>query len=187
MSTPFSIDDVIAAASPVERVVSVCVAGKLVGEYEQLKRELENSPGAGRLGSSTRTTDIQARLVELEAEMQAATYDFRFRALPAKKWSDLLSAHPSKDKNRLFDVDTFVPAAIAACCVEPAGMDDPEKVEALVASLSTAQQGELFDGAWEVNTSAPKGLNSFTASAALRDFVKNSSSAASEESPAASS
>lgn len=182
----FSIDDVIAKATPVERVVPVCVAGKLAGEYEQLKAELENLPGGGRLGGG-RNKEILDRLRELEAEMKDATFPFRFRSVSPKAWSDLIAAHPDKAGKRVFDLDTFPVAAIAACCVEPAGMDNPEKVEALMASLSTAQQGELFDGAWEVNTSAPKGMSSFSASSALQDFVKNSGSAPSTESPAASS
>jgi hypothetical protein len=183
----FSIDDVIADATPVERVVPVCVAGKLVGEYEQLKAELERVQGAitGRLGGSA-SREIIARLRELEGQMKAKTYDFRFRALPAKGWSDLMSAHPDKAGKLRFNADTFPAAAILACCVEPA-LDDPAKAEALLASLSAAQQNELFDGAWEVNSSAPKGMNSFTAFADLQDFAKSSDSAPGTESPAADS
>lgn len=180
----FTIDDVIAKATPVERIVPVCVAGKLAGEYEQLKVELDRASGAARLGGGP-AVEITKRLVALEAEMREATYNFRFRALSARAWSDLIAAHPDKGGKRLFNVDTFPPAAIAACCVEPAGLDDPDKVAALLASLSTAQQGDLFDGAWEVNTSAPKGMNSFTAFAAHQDSAKNSSSVTPEESLAA--
>ena len=186
MSNTFSIDDVIATAKPVERVVAVCVAGELVGEYEQLKVELENLGPVRTLGGG-RDTEIRARLAELEGEMKARTFDFRFRALPAKAWSDLMAKHPDKAGKRLFDVDAFPPAAIAACCVEPAGMDDPEKVAKLLETLSTAQQGDLFDGAWEVNTAAPTGMSSYSASAALRDFARSSGSAAPEGSPEASS
>src|SRR5690606_3041505 len=143
VSKSFSLDDVLAAASPVERVVSVCVAGKLIGEYEHLKTKMER--GFQSLGGNAKLRD---QLAELERKIDAATYDFRFRALSPKAWSDLVAQHPDKSGNKLFNIETFPTAAIAACCVEPEGMDDPEKVAALLDKLSTAQQAELFDAAW---------------------------------------
>ena len=110
--------------------------------------------------------------------MKARTFAFRFRALSPKAWSDLLAAHPSKDKTKIFEANTFPDAAIRACCVEPAGLDDDARFAALLSQLSVAQQSDLFDGAWAVNTSAPKGLSSFGASPVPPHSAKNSGSAA---------
>lgn len=181
-----SIDDVISAAKPVERVVKLCVAGELVAEYEKLKDELDNL-GRVRTLSGGRDAELRARLVELEGEMKARTFEFRFRALSAKAWSDLMAKHPDKGGKRLFNLETFPVAAIAACCVEPAGMDDPDKVAALMDKLSSAQQNDLLDGAWEANTAAPKGMSFYSESAAHLGSARSSASAATEGSPAASS
>lgn len=183
----FTIDDVIAAASPVEKVVRVCVAGKLNAEHERLNEELVELPGAGRLGGSPKVKELRDAIAKLEEQMAERTFDFRFRALSAKGWSDLVAEHPDKAKKLAFNPETFPPAVIAACCVEPSGMDDPAKVEALLENLSNAQQNLLFDAAWDVNSTAPKGPSSSSGSFALQDFAKNLSSVTGEEYPAASS
>lgn len=190
-----SLDDILADASPVEHVVNVCVAGKLVAEYQQLEAELERTQAADpmdrRLGSSGpdgNATAIAQKMRDLAEKMREATYAFRFRALSPKAWSDLVAKHPDKSSSkRLFDPETFPPAAIAACCIEPEGMDDPEKVAALMEKLSVAQQADLFDGAWEVNTSAPKEMNSSAAYAALLHSEQSWNTRVSTESPGASS
>jgi hypothetical protein len=191
----FSVDDILSNpdASPVERVVSVCVAGKLVSEHQELEVELERAQdadmrtGARLSGTSDggNTTELARKIRDLEERMRSATYTFRFRAVTPEEWSNLITAHPDDDEKRLFDPETFPPAAIAKCCYEPAGMNDPAKVAELMQLLSPAQQADLFDGAWEVNTSAPKELNSYSASAALRNYETNLSSSANAESPAA--
>lgn len=183
----FTIDDVIAAASPVEKVVSICVAGKLHAEHERLSEELENLPTTGRLGGSPKVKELRDAIGQLEAEMAKRTFEFRFRALSPKAWSDLVAEHPDKTKKLAFDPESLRPAAIAACCVEPAGMDDVVKVQALLDSLTTAQQSQLFDAAWDVNYTAPKGQSSSAAFSDLQAFVKNFASATSEGSPEASS
>lgn len=182
MAEDATLDDILADASPVERVVPICVAGALVAEFEMLEQELIRSEreNAGRLGNG-RPAEIARQMDELRERMRAKTYNFRFRALPAKQWSDLLAKHPDKPKpgqqQRICNMETFVPAAIAACCVSPAGMNDPEKAAALFEKLNDGQQEELFSAAWEVNSKAPKEPTSFAASAILRASETNSSSA----------
>lgn len=161
-----SIDDVIGSASPVERIVKVCVAGHLSGEYERIRADIDDANQASleRLSGNADTSALRKELDEVAEKMRAQTFTFRFQAVSPKKWSDLIAEHPDKDGDRLFNPETFPTAAIAATCVEPTGMDAPEKVDALMEKLSPAQQSDLFDGAWMVNTSAPKGLTSSPAS-----------------------
>lgn len=169
-----SVADVLKKASRATKSVSICLAGDLVAEYEELTAELERitmaAPTTDRLSggvkSDPQAVKVAKRIQELEAEMAESTVAFRFRALPAKQWSDLIAKHPDPKKERLVNQETFVPAAIAACCVDPEGMDDPEQAAELFDTLSAGQQDELFEGAWEVNQTGP--------------FVAKSSSLASE-------
>lgn len=185
-----SVDDILAKATAPERSVRICVAGQLSGEYEQTVAELEqvanDSVTDQRLsgGGNPRRFELARRVRELEQEMEDATFTFTFRAVPAKQWSDLLAEHPDPKKERLFNPDTFVPASIAACCIEPEELaGDPEKAATLFDALSSGQQGDLFEAAWEVNQSGPKGQTSWLASAVLRASEMSSGSAETTGSP----
>lgn len=188
---PVSLDDIIAASSPAEQLVSVCVAGSMVAEHQRLEAELERAQAAdvtdGRLGAVSQAPKLAKQISDLQARMREHTYTFRFRALTPKAWSDLVAKHPDPDGKRLFNIDTFPQAAIGACCVEPEGMDDPERLGKLLEVLSPAQQSDLFDGAWNANQTAPKELTSYAASAVLRSYETSSSTASGTASPAASS
>lgn len=184
-----TLENIIANTSPVERIVRICVAGRLVAEHQRLEAELEAARRAdhGRLGGSAAVQRLAQQILDVQDQMRQHTYAFRFRALHPKAWSDLIAEHPDPDKKLLVDPVSFPAAAIAACCVEPVGMDDPAKLEKLLGKLSHAQTQELFDGAWEVNTTAPKELTSFVASVALHDSATSSTTARLGGSPAASS
>ncbi len=185
-----SLDDIIGAATPAERLVEVCVAGALVAEHQQLERELEQARQAdavtGRLGRST-AKDLAEKIQDVERRMREKTYPFRFRAVSPKVWSDLLAAHPDPAGKRSWNSVTFVPAAIAASCVEPDGMSDPEKVGKLLEVLSPGQQDELFVAAFEANTQAPTVPFSYAASAVLRSSATSSDTAHPSESLVVSS
>lgn len=65
------------------------------------------------------------RLAEIEAEMESATIEFRFRNIGHRAWADLLRKHPptpeQKKENRGLDhnPETFPFVAMAAACVDP--------------------------------------------------------------------
>lgn len=188
--------DVLKAAEPMERTVKVCVAGDLVADYDAAVAEMERAQQAsdsitGRLSARTdghETVAALARKVrDLETAMSERTFTFRFRAVSGKRWSDLLAEHASKDKNKLFNADTFVPAVIADCCIDPEGFDDVEVVAELFDKLTAGQQSDLFEAVWEVNQAAPKEVTSSAASAILRRCETTSTTAPTVESPAASS
>lgn len=180
-----TIADVLKKAKPAQRSVEICVDGSVSAEHEELVAELEGlavaNPGAidPRLSGprDPAAVALAERVTALEAEMAEATVTFRFRALAAKPWSDLLAKHPDPKRERLFNPDTFVPAAIAACCIDPEGFDDAEQVAALFDALSAGQQTDLFEAAWEVNQSGPKGQTSLLASALLQPSVTSSPTA----------
>ncbi len=151
-----TLEEIMAKATPVQRTVSICVAGTLYGEYETLLAQMsiahndENLIKQARLAGQGEFDKLQAEKDRLEAELKEATFEFTFRAVTAKAWSDLLSNNAKGDGS--LDMENFAIAAVAATCVSP-------EVRKLVETLSPAQQGELVDAAWEVNTSVPKGLN----------------------------
>ena len=177
-----SLDQVLADLAPPERVVSLCLAGDLVAEHQELERELERAQKADllagpRLGNVPTAHAVAEQIRDVEDRMRARTHTFRFRSLSRKAWSDLLAEHPDPTGKRIFDPDTFAPAAIAACCVEP-DMGDPVQLKSFMELLSTAQFSALFDGAWEANTTNPSVPFSYAASGLLQTSAKNSDTAA---------
>ncbi|MFD5081857.1 hypothetical protein ACFWOG_04345 [Kitasatospora sp. NPDC058406] len=145
------IESIIANATLRETTVPLCMAGHLQGEYEDLERQL--TAAATFVGDSlagSPTTTIAVRMEELRAEMAEHLVEYRFRALVPQAWSDLLAAHPG-DAGRLFDPDTFGPAAVAACAVAP--VMTVEQYQRLDKKLTAGQQEALFDAVWKLNTS----------------------------------
>ncbi|MGW4803006.1 hypothetical protein [Kitasatospora sp. NPDC004272] len=136
-----------------EKTVPLCLAGDLVGEYEELERQLSDVAAlvGDSLAGSPRVS-IAERMEELRAQMAEHLVLFRFRALDPRSWSDLLADHPGTAPEDVFDLETFGPAAIAACAIDPA-MSVAEFGE-LAEQLSTGQQRELMEAVWEINTTA---------------------------------
>lgn len=131
-----------------EASVPICARGDLQAEFDQLAQELEvarRSPDADTLaGTSGRTRAIAERMEELRQEMKAHTRVFRFRALPQRKWSDLLAAHPARkeDAPADFNRETFPVAALAACAVHP--KMTVEQAGKLVDRISSGQWSRLW-------------------------------------------
>jgi|GEM_PF-2817052 len=65
------------------------------------------------------------RLVAIEAELEEAMIEFRFRAIGHRAWADLLREHPATESQRKADrsadhnVETFPYEAMAASCIDP--------------------------------------------------------------------
>lgn len=189
MGKTASLDKILSDTTAVEMVVSLCVAGKLVAEHQVLQDQLAKLPKESeRLSGSARERKRIAEEIHLVEEMMSeSTYDFTFRSISPKRYSDLVAKHPDKTGKTMWNPFTFPPALIAACCISPEGMDDPERLQELLDKLSAAQQQELLQAAWAVNNSSPKELISLEASEILRNYATNSDSATDTESPEASS
>ncbi|MFC4006644.1 hypothetical protein ACFOY2_05390 [Nonomuraea purpurea] len=145
-----------------EKSVPLCLAGDLQAEFEELERQLQiertrpDKPGAtmAASGRSPAETELAQRIEALRERMQADTTVFRLRALPKKKWSDLVAAHkprPEDKENGLdYNGDTLPVALVAACCVDPQ-MSVPEVEELVDEVLSQGQWDELYSGAFFLN------------------------------------
>lgn len=103
-----------------EKLVSVCLDGSLVAEYESVSAELETKRKQ-RIGDRRMNDPVAAlerRQVELWEAQESAKLVFRLRALPRKVWSDLRDDHPARKDNAVdehygFNTDTLFDAALA--------------------------------------------------------------------------
>jgi hypothetical protein len=174
---PPTLADVLAVTTPAERVVSLCVAGDLFAEHQRLEAELEKAHDDGistrKLNEESPVHKIAKQIQALEAKMAKHTFDFRFRALRKHEWSTLMTAHGPRDDSDVddrfgFNMETFPPAAVRACCVSPDGMDADE-FDGFWETLNSGQRDRLFfRGAWAVNQEGVSVPKSVTASAALQ-------------------
>lgn len=146
----------------------------LVARHAELEAELA---AAIVLDARTNEPDqapaIAEQLEALQAEMEAAKVEFRFRNIGRKAWADLLAAHPptkeqlqaakdpgSRMKGIDHNPDTFPVAAIAASCSEPAGMDE-DAVRRLEAVFTDSQFTVLWSACVDANlggVEVPKSL-----------------------------
>lgn len=185
---PRSLADIKKKTSRNRRSVRVCLDGALYGEHQQLERELDDLLTA-ESGTAAKMSDnppsiAKAREVQaVEQKMRDAEEDFVFEALPPLEWRDLIEKHPAGEGSALrWEAKTFWPAAVAACCVEPTGVDDTDEFREWWDGLSAATQALLAEGAVEVNEIQLSVPFSVSASARLRTSVPSSTTARPEES-----
>lgn len=120
--------DVAAAWQPVIEPVSIFLDSDLGLRIEALEEELLE---AQRQDAVANRVPVAPGIAEeiLRLKDRARPVEFRFRSLGRRAYSDLLRAHPPTDAQKadapagqvlLWDADTFPPALMAACCVQPA-------------------------------------------------------------------
>lgn len=158
-----SFDDVRSRVKPRTASVRVLLgAADLPDRYEALDVELIRlTKGSDTLDAAGEIASITDQMSELQAEMDAATMEFKFKALPRSAWRKLVSEHPpsrelqKKNPRAEFAPETFIPAALAASCIDPAmtveeaeelvGADDREGL------LSEAQFNDVWICCYSVN------------------------------------
>lgn len=176
-----SVDDLVARAKPREVSVPVCLAGDLNAQHEELSRQLAAAEGDGRpdpdasISEKPASLELAERIRALEQEMADSLHVFRCRALPRTRFAELRRIHPPREDapipERLFNLDTFPRALIAASCVDPE-FPTVEKVDELFDRLGQAAFDAVFTAAWEANqgdTGVPK---SRLASATIRSSAQ---------------
>lgn len=144
-----------------EASVLICMRGDLAADHEAAERELidvkdrrdDSKEGAG-VGA------LVERIEALEAEMRAHSHAFRLQALPRHEFRELLNAHPPRrgDDDEVIRDDaayginreTFYPALVRACCVDPV-LEDSAWAKLLDHLLTDAQFQELAVNAWNLN------------------------------------
>lgn len=146
------ISELLAGASPREVTVKVCLAGDAAGELEQVEQELgelgEWQPTS--MGETNPAYELQKRLDAARQRVREASVEFRFRALGHRAYSNLLAAHPAPEGSKEpYDAGTFLPALLAACCVEPSLTS--AQVERLLDVVNDGTARALFATALAVN------------------------------------
>lgn len=158
-----SIDDILNARRAPEITVSICIDPTIQLEIQALELEIRAAKTQinqkGLAGGGVRAKEQQlAKLIESAAE---SFHDFRFRGLPRKEFDTLLRAHPPTEaqikQTKLelgpqarppFNEDTFVPALLAATCIDPPMTI--EQATTICDDWTTPEVESLFNGAWAV-------------------------------------
>jgi hypothetical protein len=149
------ITDILKRARPREKAVWLCLAGDVMAEIEDLERQLTAVSDTWEPDSLAAVNPAEAIAKKIKAareKMRKAEAKFTLRSLGDKAWSDLVAAHPSADKNQMWDPDTFPKAALVACLVDP--VVTAEQAEELFGVINQGQREELLAAAYEVNAEA---------------------------------
>lgn len=178
---PAAIADIIGQVKRPEKTVSICLAGDLQAEFEDLERDLQiarDQPPDGTLagGSNPLATQIAQQIMELRERMREHSSVFRFRGLPRKQYSDLVASCPpsedAKEQGAEVDWETFSVALVAECAVEPEMA--VEEAGQIADVLTQAQWDGLVTAAFSVNKRDVDVPFSYAASAILQSSRKNS-------------
>jgi hypothetical protein len=170
-----------------ERTVRVCLDRSLNDEHDQLNAELigEQHRSAHTLADGSRSRDLAERILELEDRMAEARVPIKITSLSNREFRKLIAKHPARDKNaedelRGFNTETFPPAIVAACSVDP--KMTPEQADELLFDLLTNGDAEaLVDAVLRDSVIASAVPFSAIASAVIRDTEKSSEQLASGE------
>ena len=175
-----SIADLIGQVKRPEKTVSICLAGDMQAEFEDLERDLEiarDKPAEGTLagGANPMATQIAQQIMELRERMREHSRIFRFRGLPRKEYSDLVAKCPPGDDapdGAEVDWELFSVALVAGCAIEPAMT--AEEAGQVADVLTQAQWDSLVTAAFSVNKRDVDVPFSYSASAVLQSSRKSS-------------
>jgi hypothetical protein len=146
-TTASDIATVLASFKPTRKTVRLCVNGDVLDELQRLDAEMREA--------GVRDSAVTQRHEALRAQARESEVEFVFVAVGRRRWSDLMLAHPPTPEQLAaakaegfkvqFNPETFPIAAVAASCVEPAGMT-VEAVEALYEKVNDSQWHALWAG-----------------------------------------
>jgi hypothetical protein len=147
-----------AAAKPAERSVRICFRPDLRARLQELERDLAAAErerlSAESLDAGARTAELAEQIEAVRTEMQAASRTFVLRRLPRPRFRELLTEHPPGEdaaEGTEVDPETFYPALVRECTVEPELDDDDWAWLLGPDQLSDAEYEELAGAAWLVN------------------------------------
>lgn len=186
--TPVQWDNVRPGVKPVERTAKVCLDGRIVAEIETLAREHAVAKRDDEnLNRDPVAPGIATQIRELTEQAHDAEVEFVFRAMGRKAWRDLVAGHPPTPEQRKAGADfnpaTFPPAAMAACCIDPVGVDFDE----LAQLVTESQWDQLWIACHTANTGSADVSFFEAAFAQARPTVTNSGQQEPTEFPEASS
>ena len=143
------INQLIADSRLPEKTMRLCLRGDLVADHEQLVRETAKAKPAADSLAGPAATDTDTRLEQLREQMRDATITIRMRALPRRRWQQLMDSHPAAAADNEqqptygYDPEAFFAAVIPESIVEP--QLTAEQWTKLADVLTESQYGELAD------------------------------------------
>jgi len=153
------IDDFLDGYEPPVEEVPVCGRPGLIAEHALVEAEVARHSIHGTLGGPPQ--ELLDRLAELEGEIDASVTVFRLQAIANRPWADLLAAHPPTTEERAkgygVHPETFEPAALAACAIEPAlTVEQAERIADTVPRSEWAALTDAVRRLHEDRSTAPK-------------------------------
>jgi hypothetical protein len=165
-------DEVRKLATRPTSVVSLCLAGELVEQIDQLERQLAKAAPPTNIGETSPRRAIAEQIVSLQDQMREATVEFHLRALPRRQWGVLFADQPQRKEGE--SAEDWEPRwfawqakVISRTCVEPAM--DADQVEELVDVLHYKAWATLWTKAYLLNMGEVDIPNSEAASELTRD------------------
>lgn len=177
MSEPISGAELLERIRPklAEESTVICLRPDLIEAWEEANDQLQELVASGmkppRVGSKPTDQIELAKLVtELEAEIEANSATFRFRALPKDEWRALCDNHPPRKGNEVdslvgYDRDAVLDEAVRRSLIDP--VFDDESWAQLVAVVSSGEWEELRKAANSVNRGVVESPKSALASQIL--------------------
>lgn len=145
---------------PPQRRVRIPADDSLVDRYNKTVKEhdkavrkqgMSNDPNDHR-----RVKELAGQMDDLRQRIENDEIEFVFQAMPRTRYSELLEEHPPSDEDKeaglAFNADTFPPALIAECLIDPEGVDVKEATR-IWAEWSDAECELLLANAIAVNRS----------------------------------
>jgi hypothetical protein len=149
----------LAGAKLPERTLPVCLRGDLQAQHETADRELEALLKAGSSKFNDGSGALKAKLLALEAEMKAATYEFRLQGLARPQYRAFIAGYPMRiqedgslhqeDRVFGFNIEDGAEPLVRRCLVDP--VLDAEAWSRLMAALTERQFDDLAGAAWYLN------------------------------------
>lgn len=150
------ITEALAAAKLPEKTVPICLRGDLQASFEKLESQLVEAQRdrSDSLAAGGRARELAEQIEALRQEMLNHTVTFTLRAVPRRRWTALVAAHPPRDDNQLdrsmgVNEETFTSVLIRECTVDPAM--SAEQWDRLDEALTEFQFQKLFNTAWSLN------------------------------------
>lgn len=179
-----TIEEILARRKPRTDSVWVPIDTDLQERIADTERRLTAAKQADDLTFEPgRIAPLEAELAALEAEADLVSAEFTFQELPRPEFRKLIAANPPEPGGAVtrWNEDTFAPALVAACCIDP--VMTLEQAETIWASWSEATTFLLFGKAWEVNEGKVKVPFSRRSTGKMRGSPQSSTSASETDEP----
>ena len=115
-----------------------------------------DTPSSRRLATKPRSTEIAEKMANLIEDNPDSCYDVVLEQARRSDWLKLRTEHPPREKvpmdGGLFNYETFPPAAVALCLLDPE--PTPEVMQYLEDNLSNGEWEQLAMKVWTLNEGA---------------------------------